>query len=190
MSALTRGVVSASAFLIAVAGCSTEAASVPPIRVPSSTVGSGPRPTVAPPVTRTLDLASYHTRPCELLKPDQRGPFDRPPLAEKDLLERCTFDASVRTSSVTVILGLDGDYLNEVFRVSNERKYQIFEPFTIGQQPAVMINSPPRRTECEVVVGTGPRDSIQVMATGQAMSEDACITAATIAQRVIGNLGG
>jgi hypothetical protein len=125
-----------------------------------------------------------------LLKPDQRGPFDRPPSASKDFLERCTFVAGVSTSSVTVILALDGDQLNEVFRESNERKWETFEPFTIGEQPAVMFNSSPRRTECEVVVGTGPRDSVQVTATGPAMSEDACVTAATIAQRVVGNLGG
>lgn len=189
MSALVRGAVSVLAIAM-VAGCSSDGGSLPPIRVPSSTVGSGPRPTVAPPVTRTLDLAAYHTRPCELLKPDQRGPFDRQPLASKDFLERCSYDASLSDSSVTVILGLNGEYLSEVYQASNKQHYEIFEPFTIGEQPAVMFNSSPRRTTCEVVVGTAPKDFLHVSAKGQAMSEDACITAATIAQRVIGNLGG
>lgn len=196
MSMLMRGVVAVLVVMMAVAGCSSGEASVPPIKVPSSTIGSGSRPTVAPPVTRTLDLASYHNRPCDLLKPEQRGQFDRSPLAEKDLVERCTFGASVSTGSVTVILILSENYLDEVYRNSDEkfsdgeRKYQIFEPFMIGEQPAVMVNSSPRRTSCEVFVGTGPTHSLQVSATGRTISEDACIAASTIAQKVIGNLGG
>lgn len=181
--------------MVVAAGCTSGDQTAPPTTKLSSTT---PRPTVAPPVARTLDLASYRTRPCDLLKPDQQAPFDLPPRTEQQLSDSCVWSKAQTKSALTVRLEIDVDFLAKTFTESNDqvypgadrKKYEIFEPRTIAGQPAVIFSVTASRLLCDVVVATGPRDSIWIMRTSGLIEEDGCAKAVEFAEQMIRNLEG
>jgi hypothetical protein len=179
---------------LAVAGCSAGAEITAPTL---SLSDASPRPTTPPPINRTLDLAAYHNRPCELLKSDQRAPFDGQKVADSGFLERCAWYKPAGHSVATGFLLLNSNHFAGVYRESNDHlpggkldRWWIFAPITIGGQPAVVVSESEDRAQCSVEVATGEPDSVRVevrlLETDK--SQDGCATAKVLAERIVGNL--
>lgn len=192
MSKLNGYFVAMLAAALLATGCSPAGEAAPPTRTFSTTRTSTPisRPSVVPPVVRSLDLASYRSRPCDLLKPDQQAPFDHPGLANRELISYCTWTKEQTKSQLNVLLVINGDHFKEIFKEDYYRKWLIFEPRTIGEQPAAVVSDSRDPRYCDVVVATGPKDAIEVSQDSGVVDEDACVRAVEWAERIVHNLGG
>lgn len=196
-----------AAFLLALAvtGCSPAERSATPTSTPptvaTTTTGgsasSTSRPTVAPAVTRTLDLARYRTRPCDLVTAEQQAALNLPTQPAGEAFE-CEWQPKAPNKSVVLAVLVDVDYFAQVYRESNTdaydgagyRKWALFEPLEVSGQPAVAIGTSPDRFNCNIVVATGPKDSIAVTVIATDRTADSCPRATAIAEQVIRNLAG
>lgn len=155
------------------------------------------RPTVAPPVTKTLDIAPYRTRPCDLLTRDQQVALGLPPESAKTQID-CEWKVATPSRTVLVTPFVDEDFFNQAYRQSNDygyvgsrdRKWEIFEPVAVGGQPAIVASTSSDRFNCGVILATGPVSSIWVVVIDGDRRADSCPGAVAIAERVVGNLGG
>jgi hypothetical protein len=181
-----------AAVLVAVTGCSPAGEAAPPTRTSTTTRTSSPtsHSTIAPTVTRTLDLASYRSRPCELLTPEQQSFFNRPGVPNRDLAAYCKWSRDQTRSGLDVLLQIDSDLFREIFQPGYYKKWLIFEQRTIAGQPAVVASDSPDPRYCDVVVATGPKDSFEVHQDSGIIDEDSCVRAVEWAERVVRNLGG
>ena len=176
--------------IVTVTGCATPDHAIPPPTTPSTvstpttttTSSRTRRPTAAPPVTRTLDIGKYRERPCELLTPPQQAAITLPRIAAGPSV--CRWEQPEPRSSVTIQLLVNLNYLNQVYLESN-KEWEVFEPITVAGQPAVVLNPATDQTYSNVLVGTGPTDSISVSVTAPA---DPTTRARTIAEQIVGNL--
>ena len=176
--------------IVTVTGCSTPDHVTPPPTTPSTaatpttttTSSQTPRPTAAPPVTRTLDIGRYREHPCELLTPTQQAAITLPRTAAGPSL--CRWEQTEPKNSVTIQLLVNLNYLTQVYLASN-KEWVVFDPITVAGQPAVVLNPTTDRTYSSVLIGTGPSDSISVSVTAP---DDPGTRARTIAEQIVGNL--
>lgn len=181
------------------AACSPDLAAAPPptttgatSTTSSTSVASEPsRPTKPPPITRTLDLIPYRAHPCDLLTSDQRAELNLPQPESRGSLCRWTRDNP--KLSVSVDLLIDLNYLTQVYLQSNQensalgrKEWVVFDPTTVGGQPAVVLNATTQQTASGVLVATSPDDSIDITVTVE--PGDPRATAIAIAEHIVGNL--
>jgi Protein of unknown function (DUF3558) len=187
-----------------IAACSPDTSGFPPPRTPTSrttsTTPSTPtttvtseqrRPTNAPPVTRPLDLVSFRQRPCDLLTREQQALLDLPQPTSVGALCRWTRDQP--KVSVSVDLMIDLSYMQQVYLQSNledsggEKEWVVFDPITVGGQPAVVLNATTQKTASGVLVATSSHDSVDITVTIET-GADPRATAISIAEQIVGNL--
>jgi Protein of unknown function (DUF3558) len=201
-----RGIVVTLTLAVAVlaGGCMTGADTTPPSPRPSPTPTTGttptdgatsaaPRPTVAPPVTRTLDIGPYRPRPCDLLTADQQAALDLPRTHD---VGGCTWEKAQPKTKLNVDILADINYFAQVYRESNDedppgsgdKEWKVFEPVTIAGQPALVLNPASDRGFASVLVATSPDDSIYVGMTADAPTADPRAMAMTIAEQILSNL--
>lgn len=182
------------------AACSPDSAAAPPptttgttSTTSSTSVPSEPaRPTKPPPVTRTLDLLPFRGRPCDLLTPAQQAELNLPKPESRGSLCRWTRDQP--KLSVSVDLLIDLNYLTQVYLQSNQdnstlgrKEWVVFDPITVGGQPAVVLNATTDRTYGSVLVATSPVDCVDVSVSSETEA-DPRAAAIAIAERIVGNL--
>lgn len=182
------------------AACSPDTSAAPS---PATTTGassttsrtSGPsepaRPTTPPPVIRTLDLPAYRGHPCDLLTREQQAELNLPQPESRGSL--CRWSRDQPKLSVSVDLLIDLNYLTQVYLQSNQensalgrKEWVVFDPTTVGGQPAVVLNATTQQTASGVLVATSPDDSIDITVTIE--PGDPRATAIAIAEHIVGNL--
>lgn len=169
-----------AALASAVGGCSTQ-----------------PATPLAPPIPgEQLDVTSYTTKPCELLRTDRvaRHHLNTPgTVVSHDGGLDCRWDATTRenptiTAGANTTLALEQLY-------QRRAQFSSFQPTEIAHYPAVDTTTDPRGPaggNCTVQVGVGDRSTVQVTAafgpTVDNRSTDPCPDANDLAVAIIGQL--
>lgn len=186
--------IAGSIVIATVGGCSN--GDNPPDSPTISNVTSvSPHPTVPPPITHVLDISPFFERPCNLLTQEQIKALEvrtgtGPNVGDK--LHWCSLSNGVIDESIDVSVYLDVDLLGQTYQQSTEERpkgsgkprWATFESGTIAQQPVVVQSDD---SVCEVVVGTGPKSGISVVAR-EPGGDSWCPKATKIAEQIVGNL--
>jgi hypothetical protein len=150
------------------------------------------RPTKAPPVPRTLDITRYRDDPCVLLTREQQTALNLP--QPQNLYGQCQWKTTQPMVSITLDLVIDLNYLTQVYLQSNlenstfnRKEWVVFDPITVGGQPAVVLNATTQQTASGVLVATSPDDCIDVGVTIET-GADPRATAIAMAEQIINNL--
>lgn len=154
---------------------------------PATTSGSS-RPAVAPQVTEPVDLRPFHARPCATVTSPQQNRIGLRPLVDEtttDLSGFCEWEhrsgPGTEHYAYEIRLNMSGDLLAEAYRESNEPKWVVFETRDIRGLPAVIRSLSTLDDQCEVIVGTGNGQSVEisgVIGTADPTMRDRLVTAA------------
>jgi hypothetical protein len=197
-----RGLIAASVMIVALASaCSPDstASPPPPPRVTTTTTTTStttssdpPRPTKPPPVTRAFDITRYREHPCDLLTREQQTTLGLP--GPENSFELCQWKRSEPKVSVNLNLVIDLNYMLQVYLQSNQtnstfdrKEWVVFDPITVGGQPAVLLNSTTQQTAMGILVATSPDDCIDITVTIETGADPRAMAVA-IAEQVVGNL--
>jgi hypothetical protein len=184
---MMRSIVATALVVSALVGACS-AAPVQPPPIPSM----APRPTDAPPVTRTLQFSQYQGKVCASLTAEQQASLEVPPQVRQGSLV-CEFEKwEPRHVRFTIQFFAESDVLANAYQESNQEQWKQFQPATIAGQPAVIhsFGLPGQNLTCEVVVGTGPNQGAAINASGMDNTVNWCDKATRAAEYVVRNLGG
>jgi hypothetical protein len=158
-----------------VAACTTT--EPPTTTTTSTTTSETSRSTVAPEVPQPLDLQPHRLHSCALLTPEQAADLDFPPqtfegahidagTCEWELTN--TESGQVEQYRYVLDVYMNGDPLAHNYREGNKRTsqgkwmWETFEPRTIRGLPAVVMAMGDPTKYCNVVVGTGGGQGIEI----------------------------
>lgn len=212
ISRIARVVIPVAAALL-VASCSGEpdapAASSQPSSSASSTASSTPsssssvpggRPTTAPEVTRTLDASLLANEPCAAIEPESLEKLGVPTQAKPRDNENgraCMWGKDAAYPQLTIAFATKGDLFGEAYSHSalpaepggSTPRWALFEPITVLDQPAVKYAQKADGSgSCDVVVGLGGGQAIDVTSAISAKTGDQCATAIAIAEQLVDGL--
>jgi hypothetical protein len=194
--------------LTAITGCTQDQPTPAPphptttTNVTTTTVPQPARPTAAPPIARTLDIGRHEARPCDLLSAEQVAnlgiPAD-PPARQGELRGICEWPVGAPSGSIRLHVVVKFDILNSAYQESNRRAgsqeedpliWRIFEPRTIGGQPAVVRAFSDGDGQCDVIVGAGQDQGFSLYIRAEGTSIGACSKGEAMAERIVMNLAG
>jgi hypothetical protein len=185
--------IAALSLVILATACSDGTTAPQPTTAVPATSTTAARPTIAPLITRTLNLTPVWGRPCEPINQaflsdiGLSSPTSVNPAGNRQL---CVWEKD-QPSGPRLAIAIEGDDpLGGAYRGSNGPLRAYFRPTTVAGLPAVFysVNSTAQGV-CGVVVGTGPDQGITAIAGGSD-SVDWCVKAEVAAMQVVQFLGG
>jgi hypothetical protein len=106
----------------------------------------------------------------------------------------CSWESSQPKVSITVDPLIDLNFMFIVYLESNaqepgsdQKKYVVFDPITVGGQPAVVLNTTTHETSSRVLLATSPVDCVNITVTIET-GAGARATATGIAEQIVSTL--
>ena len=145
----------------------------------------------APIPTLPLDGTAQTERPCGLLNESQLQAFGLQPDGRIQQLPlgapACVWQGPGFSREVSAAVIVDRDYLVDTYR--SRSMYQVFEPVSVGGQPAVAQQTTAQALTCTVTTGIAVGQAVDVSSTefGDAPATP-CEIARRVAEAVVANL--